>query len=323
MLYIKGGSLKACLCPHGSEAISCTYMQQSNDKISQVADDLAAMFVKDYKCSLQEARDFFYNNIIKNRNVSSLIETVASEKQLLKNATFKNFVKQHKKELYYRLRQYKGDSESRQELLETLRSAEADPSESSRVSLLGDLAKFHVSSQERFVENNLLYDQLASVMDNVHSVVDAGCGVQPLFFPHDRFSRVEKYLALDKDKESVGLMNAFKNTFSAQYDWLFPRVWNISEGWSTVCVEQSVKTFDLALLFKLVPVVKRTSPALLQQLADVPAETIIISGVKESMVKKHDIERKERKAIDSFIKDTGRNKTEEFELGNEFFIILR
>ena len=298
-------------------------MQQSNDKISQVANDLATMFVKDYKCSLQEARDFFFNNIIKNREVSLLIATVASEKQLSKNATFKNFVKQHKKELYYRLRQYKGDSESRQELLEALRSAEADPSESSRASFLEDLAKLHVSSQERFVENNLLYDQLASVMGNVHSVVDAGCGVQPLFFPHDRFPQVEKYLALDKDKESVGLMNAFKNTFSVQYDWLSSRVWNISEGWSTICVEHSVKTFDLALLFKLVPVVKRTTPALLQQLADIPAETIVISGVKESMVKKHDIERKERKAIHNFIKDVGRNKTGEFELGNEFFIIIQ
>ncbi|HEX6180699.1 MAG TPA: hypothetical protein VFZ47_05595, partial [Chitinophagaceae bacterium] len=238
-------------------------MHQANDKISQVADDLAAMFVKDYKCSLQEARDFFYNNIIKNRDVSSLIVTVASEKQLLKNATFKNFVKQHKKELYYRLRQYKGDSESRQELLEALRSTEVDPSELSRVSLLENLAKLHVSSQERFAENNLLYDHLAGLMDNVHCIVDAGCGVQPLFFPYDHFPKIEKYLALDKDKESVGLMNAFKNTFSAQYGWLLPRVWNISEGWNTVGVEHSVKTFDLALLFKLVPVVKRTSPALL------------------------------------------------------------
>jgi 16S rRNA (guanine(1405)-N(7))-methyltransferase len=130
-------------------------------------------------------------------------------------------------------------------------------------------------------------------------------------------------VALDKDKESVNLMNAFKNTFPLRYDWLFPQVWNIAEGWGTVCKEHSVETFDLALLFKLVPVVKRTSPVLLQQLVDIPAETIVISGVKESMVKRHDIERKERKAIDNFIKDTGRSKTGEFELGNEFFIIIR
>ena len=119
------------------------------------------------------------------------------------------------------------------------------------------------------------------------------------------------------------LMNAFKKTFSVPYSWLFPGVWNISEGWRTVCTEHSIDTFDLAFLFKLVPVVKRTSPPLLQQLADIPAETFVISGVKESMVKKHDIERKERKAIDNFIKDIGRSKTGEFELGNEFFIIIR
>jgi hypothetical protein len=298
-------------------------MQQPNDKISQVADDLAASFIKDYKCSLQEARDFFYNNIIKNKEVSSLIVGAATEKQLSKNATFKNFVKQHKKELYYRLRQYKGDDESKQALLKELRLAESDPSEMKRISLLQDLAAFHVSSQERFAENNLLYDHLANVMDDVHSIVDAGCGVQPLFFPHARFSQVGKYIALDKDKESANLMNVFKNTFASQYAWLYPRVWNISEGWRDVCNEYSLETFDLALLFKLVPVVKRTSPALLQQLAGIPAKTIVISGVKESMVKKHDIERKERKAIDNFIKDTGRTKVEEFELANEFFIIIR
>ena len=298
-------------------------MQQSNDKISQVADDLAAAFIKNYKCSLQEARDFFYNNITGNKEITSIISTAASEKQLSKNAAFKNFVKQHKKELYYRLRQYKGDAESRQELLEALQLAEKDPSASSRLMLLRDLAAFHVSSQERVEENDLLYDHLTSLITGVQSIVDAGCGVQPLFFPHQRFTQLEKYVALDKDKESVNLMNGFKKTFAAQYQWLFPRVWNISEGWSAVGNEHSVKVFDLALLFKLVPVVKRTSPALLQQLADVPAQTIVVSGVKESMVKKHDIERKERKAIDNFINDTGRRKVGEFELANEFFIIVR
>ena len=298
-------------------------MQQSNDKISQVAGDLAAAFVKDYKCSLQEAKDFFYNNLSGNKEITAIIANAASEKQLSKNATFKNFVKQHKKELYYRLRQYKGDAESKQALLDALQLAEKEPAASSKITLLQNLAAFHVSSQERYEENQLLYNHLSSLMDDVHSIVDAGCGVQPLFFPHERFPQVNKYVALDKDKESVNLMNGFKKSFEEQYRWLLPRAWNISEGWNAVCNEHSLQTFDLALMFKLVPVVKRTSPALLQQLANIPAETIVISGVKESMVKKHDIERKERKAIDNFIKDIGRSKAGEFDLANEFFIIVR
>lgn len=298
-------------------------MQQTNDKILQVAADIAASFVKNYKYPLPEATDFFYTNIIANKEITQIITAAASEKQLSKNAIFKNFVKQHKKELYYRLRQYKGDVESKNELMEALRLAKSNPSEEARMALLKDLAAFHVSSQERFAENHLLYDQLSGVMDNVHCIVDAGCGVQPLFFPHSRFSQVEKYVALDKDKESVRLVETFREVFPEQYKWLLPRVWNISEGWKAVCNEYGITVFDLALLLKLVPVVKRTNPALLDQLSRIPAKTIVISGVKESMVRRHDIEHKERKGIDSFIRDAGRSKTGEFELGNEFFIIVQ
>lgn len=298
-------------------------MPGTNDKILQVAWEVAASFVKNYKCPLPEATDFFYSSIIKNPAVSKLIETAATDKQLAKNAAFKNFIKQHKKELYYRLRQYKGTAESKAGLVASLDSAMSDPSDTTRESLLGELASFHVSSQERFEQNQLFYEQLAGVMDDVHTIVDIGCGVQPLFFPHDRFLSVKKYMALDKDKDSVHLMEKFVQVFPQQYAWLLPRLWNIGEGWKGLCTESGVNDFDLALILKVVPVVRRTSPALMDQLASVPAKTIIISGVKESMVKKQDIERKERRAIDSFIKDTGRMKEGEFELDNEFFIIAR
>lgn len=297
-------------------------MPGSNDKISQVAAELAASFVKNYKYSLQDANDFFYNSIAGNKEIQSIIAASASDKQLSKNAVFKNFVKQLKKELYYRLRQYKGNASSKEALLDALTAAAQDPSKTLQSELLESLASFHVSSQERFHENDLFYDQLAPFAENASSIADIGCGVQPLFFPHARFSQVKKYLALDKDKESLNLVQAFRNTFPDKYEWLFPQVWNISEGWRTVGEEHSSERFDLALMLKLVPVVKRTNPELLVQLAAVPAETIIISGVKESMVKKQDIERKERRAIDHFIKETGRTRTGEFELGNEFFIII-
>ena len=79
----------------------------------------------------------------------------------------------------------------------------------------------------------------------------------------------------------------------------------------------------VALILKVVPVVKRIDPLLLDVLAKVPASTVVVSGVKESMVKKHDIEHKERRAITKFIELSGREVTAEFELDNEFFLILR
>jgi hypothetical protein len=283
-------------------------------KIREVAEEAGAAFVKNYKYPLAEAVNFFYDSMMKNEEVSRLIIGAASAKQLSKNATFKNFIKKNKKELYYKLRQYKSSDEDKDELMRALADAKNDPSDVKRIALLQKLAAFHVSSQERFNEHEKFYEQLAGAVGNAASIIDVGCGVQPLFFPRHDFADVKKYVALDKDKESIKLMLAFKEVFNEKYEWLFPLVWNISEGWKE-------DSFDVALILKVVPVVKRINPLLLDVLAKVPARKVVISGVKESMVKKHDIEHKERKAITSFIKAAGRKEIGSFELENEFFII--
>lgn len=296
-------------------------MEKDVIKIREAAGEAGLAFVKNYKYPLADAVNFFYDSMMKNEEVSKLILGAASAKQLSKNATFKDFIKKHKKELYYKLRQYKSSDEDKEELMKALADAKNDPSDEKRSELLEKLAAFHVSSQERFHENQQFYEQLTGVAKNAVSIVDVGCGVQPLFFPKNNFPSVKKYVALDKDKESVKLMQAFKEVFSGQYEWLFPQVWNINEGWSEVTSLHGVDGFDVALILKVVPVVKRVDPALLDVLAQVPATIAVISGVKESMVKKHDIERKERKVINSFISAASRTEVGSFELENEFFII--
>lgn len=294
---------------------------ENSMKIREIAEEAAAAFVKNYKYPLENAIGFFYDNMMKNEEVSKLIMSCSNTRQLSKSATFKNFIKKNKKELYYKLRKYKSSDEDKNELLQALEAAKPDPSNETRLELLQRLAAFHVSSQERFKENRKFYEQLAVIIGSAVSIVDVGCGVQPLFFPKDDFAGVKKYVALDKDKESIRLMQAFKDVFKDHYDWLYPQVWSISEGWDEVNGLQGV-AFDAALILKVVPVVKRIDPALLEVLAQIPAKVIAISGVKESMVKKHDIEHKERRAITSFINATGRKEIGSFELDNEFFIII-
>ena len=285
-------------------------------KIKETADELAAAFVKNYKYPLQDAADLFYDKLSKNDEISRLINTAATTKQLSKNATFKEFVKKNKKELYYKLRQYKNNDDSKTDLLQSFNEA------TSHKQLLEKLAQVHVSSQERFAENETFYAELLKTIGSSAVIADVGCGVQPLFFPKEQFHLLKKYIALDKDRESVEIMYRFKETFPEQYEWLHPMAWNISEGWEEVCKTFDVDEFDAALILKVVPVVKRIDPLLLDELAKIPASTVIISGVKESMVKKHDIEHKERRAIMNFIKNSGREVVSEFELANEFFIIV-
>ncbi|HEY0677497.1 MAG TPA: hypothetical protein VGD17_04390 [Chitinophagaceae bacterium] len=277
--------------------------------------------MKNYKCSLSEAAEFFYDNISKNAEVVKLISASAGSKQLSKNALFREFVKKQKKELYYRLRKYKGSDESKRELMLALNNAESLDNDE-RIGLLEKLSSFHVSSNERFVSNEVFYTQLKNHIGHASQIVDVGCGVQPLFFPHDQFPALKRYVALDKDRDSVEMMDRFREVFKEQYSWLQPFVWNIDEGWNGICTRLGIDEFDVALLLKLVPVVKRVDPSLVQELAKVPARMIIVSGVKESMVKKHDIERKERRAIRGFLDAAGKEVTAEFEIDNEFFMIV-
>ena len=285
-------------------------------KIKTLAQELATSFVKNYKCPLPDAIDFFYDKLSKYQEISQLITTAASSKQLSKNALFKEFVKKNKKELYYKLRKYKSNNDSKTELLQSLNDGAAADQ------LLQKLAQVHVSSHERFSENEAFYNALSKTFESASVIADAGCGVQPLFFPKHQFPSVSKYIALDKDRESIEIMLRFKEAFPDNYEWLHPMVWNISEGWEQICQTFNLDTFDVALILKVVPVVKRIDPNLLDELAKVPANKIVVSGVKESMVKKHDIEHKERRAITNFIKDSGREIIDEFELSNEFFIIV-
>lgn len=285
-------------------------------KIKDVAQDLAAAFVKNYKCSLQDATDFFYDKLTNNQEISKLITAAATPKQLSKNAAYKEFVKKNKKELYYKLRKYKSNDDSKADLLQSLNDG------GSVEELLAKLAQIHVSSQERFAENDAFYNALSKTFEGTVAIADAGCGVQPLFFPKHQFPSVSQYIALDKDRESIEIMLRFKKAFPDRYEWLHPMVWNINEGWEQICSTFNITTFDVTLILKVVPVVKRIDPSLLDNLAKVPSNKIVISGVKESMVKKHDIERKERRAITNFIKDAGRDVIDEFELSNEFFIIV-
>jgi hypothetical protein len=285
-------------------------------KIKEIAAHLAASFVKNYKYPLQDATDYFYEKLSANPDIVTLITNAASAKQLSKSATFKEFVKKQKKDLYYKLRKYKNNDDTRAELLQSLTDA------ASAGELLEKLARVHISSGERFEEQATFYNELSQTIASATTIVDVGCGVQPLFFPKHQFPGVTKYIALDKDRESVEIMQRFKQAFPSQYEWLYPLTWNISEGWEQVRKTFGMDAFDAALVLKLVPVVKRIDPSLLDELAKIPASTIIISGVKESMVKKHDIEHKERRAIMNFIKNSGREVTGEFELSNEFFLIV-
>jgi hypothetical protein len=290
-------------------------------KIKETAGELAAAFVKNYKCSLQEAENYFLENILKQDDLAKLISSSVNAKQLGKNAMFKNFVKKGRKELYYKLRQYKNNDDHRQALLDLLEESRQNPSAEMLAELLERTAVFHVSSQERFEDNDVFYQQLSSILEQAETIVDIGCGVQPLFFPFEKYPSLKKYIALDKDAESVRLMQSFKEIFAKHYQCLHPREWAIGRDWNDILASFELERFDVALLLKLVPVVQRTHPEQVSTLLNIPANVLVVSGVKESMVKKQDIERREKRSVLNFIEAGNRQQLSQFSLQQEFIII--
>ncbi|MFC1722415.1 hypothetical protein ACFL0C_02065, partial [Patescibacteria group bacterium] len=94
-----------------------------------------------------------------------------------------------------------------------------------------------------------------------------------------------------------------------------------SRNWNYY-LEENEKEFDLAIMMKLVPVIARQQKELLNYLSHVPAKHILLTGSKESMVKKQSIEKREDAVLQRFIKLCGRNVIKRFEIENEFGYLI-
>lgn len=80
--------------------------------------------------------------------------------------------------------------------------------------------------------------------------------------------------------------------------------------------------FDLALMLKLIPVIERQNPALLERLAAIPARRLLVTGSREAMTRREDISRRELASLRRFVLLTGRRVVARFDLPNEFGFFL-
>jgi 16S rRNA (guanine(1405)-N(7))-methyltransferase len=92
--------------------------------------------------------------------------------------------------------------------------------------------------------------------------------------------------------------------------------WTLRDGWAPIN-----ETFDVALMLKIVPVVKRQEPALLEILARVPARRVIVTGSKEALVKRRAIARREKNVIETFAREAGFRILHVFETPDEIGIV--
>ena len=151
----------------------------------------------------------------------------------------------------------------------------------------------------------------------INSVVDVGCGVYPLVFP---IQKGQSLVALDQDKMVIRAVRAWAQLQSHCH--ISAIRWSLDGGWDQVLPPGGNSTFDVALMFKLVPVVQRQNRELVDLLARVPAGRWIITGSRIALAKRRNIERRERQVLMNFARMANRRIIAEFSIETEFGLVL-
>jgi 16S rRNA (guanine(1405)-N(7))-methyltransferase len=225
-----------------------------------------------------------------------------------------------KRKVYNDLRRYFQSSCDTDKIINNINDVQKDTDEGR--DFFKKLLQQHVSTRERIEELDNFYDPVISYILSSKSILDVGCGINPLMVPFNSSdSKVEKYIAVDKDKKSIKIVDEYSKWLgNAKLEGIN---WDIKEGWDKLYNITGIKEYDIALIMKVITVVKRQESELLSILRDTPAKYLLITGSKTSMTKKCSIEKREKNDVIRFIEDNAWLKVLEFDRKEEFGWLVR
>ncbi len=288
----------------------------------QLIDEETEKICKRYRIDPETARERFLFHFQKEAPRLNRALSKSPETDIRRLKEYKQVVKQVRKRIYYGLRQYHGEENDQALLADELKQAAAPGQNRKKIESLVDRLLFtHVSTRERRPHYPAFYQILFDRIGSPRTVLDLGCGLHPLSFPFRKQGRsVKKYVAVDRDPNVAEILKccellakpAFFQILIADFADLH---------WEDLTKPEDT-LFDVAFLLKLVPVLYRQNRKLLSHLETVPAKYMVVTGCVESMVRKENIERREKKAIYQFMETSGRKILAEFRIENEFGYIL-
>lgn len=247
-----------------------------------------------YKISSDRAFEKLKNSLENNLKLKELVHQESNIKDVQRTSLFKDFVKSVRKEIYYQLRTYQ---QSGSKEVET-----------------------HLSTRERQPHLEQFFKQIDPYLKNSHYILDVGGGLFPLTFDFDKHNQVKSYAWLDKDDKSYKKLLKFKKLENLEQLHLYP--YKIGEENWHKYLPESVNEFDFVFLLKLIPVIYRQERELLDIILEIPAKRFLITGSKESMVKRVNIESRENKVLQNFIKESNKIIRKKIEIPNEFGYIV-
>lgn len=301
-------------------------MKKKNILESDLAKELTSIIVnkaiKKYKIEYNPAQQIVMEIMGKHPNFLQLLENRAPLKKILKSRSYEEVNNKARCKIYYNLRQYSQNIEVQESLINNLKQIPPRSPGSQYQEILTRLTQSHVSTKERLPSLEVFYYELFKHIGQPESIVDVCCGLHPLLFPFkEQGKNVTCYTALDKDKLSISAIETYAKILGGNI--LHALNWNIKNNWHVVKENIGIKSFDIAFLMKLIPVVFRTKRRLLDILLDTPAQIWVLTASKTSMTKYDNIERRERKIIHQFIDQSGKQVTGEFTTRDEFCIIIQ
>ena len=260
--------------------------------------ELAESICKKYKVDFENAKKYISEDLEKEHSLMENIKKTTDLNQLKKTKNYKTFVKKIKKKIYYDLRTYQKEKAT-------------------------SLENTHISTSERAPYVSNLLEQIDPYISDARSVIDVGGGIFRITFDFKKYNKINRFVWIDKDEISYNKLQDFKAKNHLDRLILFHE--KIGEHpWAHYLeANQDESLFDFALYLKLIPVIYRQDRELLMYLADIPAKTVLITGSKEAMVKKQNIEKRESKILKNFINQSGREIISKIDVQNEFGYIIR
>ncbi len=290
------------------------------DLLNKVIDVLVTEVLKTYKADKSSLLDLISSSIKSNKDLINIIKKETDFKKIARTRAYKDFSNKIKRNVYSELRRYYQDVDDLDVIVDKFKKLQIDGEESKNY--VKSLLQYHVSTKERLVNLSNFYDPIKKYIMESKKIIDIGCGLNPLMVPFNSDgSKVEKYIAADKDKKSIKIIEAYSEWLGD--DKLVGVNWDLKEGWQELFKKTGIELYDIAFIMKVVPVVKRQERELLSVLRDTPARLLFITGSKTSMTKNSSIEKRERNDISDFIDECGCTKILEFNRSEEFGWLVR
>jgi len=289
--------------------------------LAQLADDLADAVVRRYRLDRSETLAAIRAEFSRRPALLDAAEKAIGLDDIKRMRVYRDAAQTVKKDLYYRLRQYRRKPSVADQELPDLTQLTAGSAASERLETIQRAAREHVSTSERLPHLPEFFEQLLSMVGVPETIVDVGCGVLPILAPLDGTGlATREYWALDKDREAMTAVRAYARLRADGR--VRPLEWSLSEGWARAHDAGLPRRCDVGLLLKVVPVVARRSSALLTVLAATPADRLVISGSTLAMAKHQNIERRETRVLRSFIAAYGLLELDSFRTPDEIVFLV-